>query len=58
MANWSQLATCTERDWKDVQRVCQDLGISSCERVNFEHEYWQDVFMPMIEIRKGTNAEP
>ena len=43
--NWQH----AERDWKDVQRVCQDLGISSCERVNFEHEYWQDVFMPMIE---------
>lgn len=59
MANWSQLATCTERDWKDVQRVCQDLGISSCERVNFEHEYWQDVFMPMIEkYEKGLTPNP
>ena len=48
MANWSQNATCTERDWRDVQKVCQDLNID-CERVNFEHEYWNDVFLPMIE---------
>lgn len=48
MANWSQTATCTERDWKDVQKICQDLKID-CERVNFEYEYWNDVFLPMIE---------
>ncbi|CAX45687.1 tRNA (5-methylaminomethyl-2-thiouridylate)-methyltransferase, putative [Candida dubliniensis CD36] len=59
MANWSQSATCTERDWKDVQRVCRDLGISSCERVNFEHEYWHDVFVPMIEkYEKGLTPNP
>lgn len=47
MANWSQTAKCTEADWNDVQKVCKQLKIP-CERVNFEREYWNDVFQPMI----------
>ena len=58
MANWCQNATCTERDWRDVQKVCQDLNID-CERVNFEHEYWNDVFLPMIEkYERGLTPNP
>ncbi|KAK6204472.1 tRNA-specific 2-thiouridylase [Scheffersomyces amazonensis] len=58
MANWSQTAKCTERDWNDVQKVCEKLGIP-CERVNFEHEYWQDVFAPMIEqYESGLTPNP
>ncbi|KAK6453958.1 tRNA-specific 2-thiouridylase [Scheffersomyces xylosifermentans] len=58
MANWSQTAKCTERDWNDVQRVCHDLGIP-CERVNFEREYWHDVFQPMLTMyEKGFTPNP
>ncbi|RCK63557.1 Mitochondrial tRNA-specific 2-thiouridylase 1 [Candida viswanathii] len=58
MANWSQTATCTERDWRDVQKLCQDLKMD-CERVNFEHEYWNDVFLPMIEkYQNGLTPNP
>ncbi|RLV94821.1 Mitochondrial tRNA-specific 2-thiouridylase 1 [Spathaspora sp. JA1] len=58
MANWSQTATCTERDWNDVQHLCRDLNIS-CERVNFEKEYWQTVFQPMIEkYSRGLTPNP
>lgn len=58
MANWSQTAKCTESEWNDVQKVCQQIGIP-CERVNFEKEYWADVFMPMIEMyENGLTPNP
>ncbi|KAK6465170.1 tRNA-specific 2-thiouridylase [Scheffersomyces coipomensis] len=58
MANWSQTSNCIERDWNDVQRVCADLSIS-CERVNFEKEYWHQVFNPMIEMyQRGLTPNP
>ncbi|EGW32625.1 uncharacterized protein SPAPADRAFT_138558 [Spathaspora passalidarum NRRL Y-27907] len=58
MANWSQTATCTERDWNDVQQLCHDLKIS-CERVNFERDYWQTVFQPMIDkYARGLTPNP
>lgn len=58
MANWSQTARCTESEWNDVQKVCQQLGIP-CERVNFEKEYWADVFTPMIEMyERGLTPNP
>lgn len=58
MSNWSQTATCTERDWKDVQKVCHQLNIP-CDRVNFESDYWGNVFTPMIEqYRAGLTPNP
>lgn len=58
MANWSQTAKCTEDDWNEVQRVCSQLKIPS-ERVNFEREYWNDVFAPMIrDYEKGNTPNP
>lgn len=58
MANWSQTAKCTESDWNDVQKISDQLGIP-CERVNFEKEYWSDVFMPMIQMyEKGLTPNP
>lgn len=58
MANWSQTAKCTESDWNDVQRVCAQLNIP-CERVNFEKEYWNDVFLPMISMyERGLTPNP
>lgn len=58
MANWSQTAKCTEGEWNDVQKVCSQLEIS-CERVNFEKEYWSDVFSPMIDMYQlGLTPNP
>lgn len=58
MANWSQTAKCTEGEWNDVQRVCDQLKIP-CLRVNFEKEYWNEVFMPMIDqYEKGLTPNP
>lgn len=58
MANWSQTAKCTEAEWNDVQKVCLHLKIP-CERVNFEKEYWSDVFMPMIDMyERGLTPNP
>lgn len=58
MANWSQTAKCTEADWNDVKRICNDLSIP-CERVNFEKEYWNDVFQPMIQMyERGLTPNP
>lgn len=58
MANWSQTAKCTEADWNDVQKICQLLNIP-CERVNFEREYWNEVFMPMIsDYQRGLTPNP
>lgn len=58
MANWSQTAKCTESEWNDVQQVCEQLQIP-CERVNFEKEYWADVFTPMVEMyEQGLTPNP
>lgn len=58
MANWSQTARCTEDDWNDVKKVCAQLDMR-CDRVNFEAEYWTDVFAPMIEMyRQGLTPNP
>lgn len=58
MANWSQTAKCTEADWNDVQKVCRQLNIP-CERVNFEKEYWNDVFQPMVQMyEQGLTPNP
>lgn len=58
MANWSDTKECVEADWKDVQRVCKAINIP-CERINFEKEYWIDVFEPMIEMyKKGLTPNP
>lgn len=47
MANWDETAGCNEEEWKVVKNVCRLLNIPS-ERVSFEKEYWQQVFVPMI----------
>ncbi|ESW96002.1 hypothetical protein KL918_003563 [Ogataea parapolymorpha] len=64
MANWSPdsrggVSKCTvESDWEEVQTICDQIGIP-CERVNFEKEYWSDVFEPMLEMyRKGLTPNP
>lgn len=58
MANWQSTAKCSEADWNDVQKVCTKIGIA-CERVNFEREYWMEVFEPMVELYKaGLTPNP
>lgn len=60
MENWSQLDNerCLEQDWKDVQMVANQLNLP-IERVNFEKDYWIDVFEPMIEsYSKGLTPNP
>ncbi|KAH3663861.1 hypothetical protein OGAPHI_005264 [Ogataea philodendri] len=64
MANWSPdtrggVSKCTvESDWEEVQTICTQIGIP-CERVNFEKEYWSDVFEPMLEMyRRGLTPNP
>lgn len=58
MANWSQSSKCIEADWNDVKRICSQLNIP-CDRVNFEKEYWNDVFEPMIlDYKRGLTPNP
>ncbi|CDK24235.1 unnamed protein product [Kuraishia capsulata CBS 1993] len=60
MANWTSEndKSCTEGDWREVQHLCKQIGIP-CSRVSFEHEYWADVFIPMIDMyRAGLTPNP
>lgn len=54
MRNWSNSndadeieKNCDEQDWKDAQKVAQFLNIP-IDLVNFEQDYWLDVFEPML----------
>lgn len=58
MANWQKNAKCNEEEWNMVKQVAGQLDIP-CERVNFEKEYWQQVFQPMIEnYSEGLTPNP
>lgn len=58
MQNWSSEAKCSETDWKDAQKVADHLKIP-CERVNFERDYWESVFNPMVEgYQNGITPNP
>ncbi|SCV04810.1 LAMI_0H19416g1_1 [Lachancea mirantina] len=66
MENWSQSLSmedpskekCYEKDWKDVLKVGKHVNLP-VERINFEHDYWIDVFEPMLEqYRAGTTPNP
>lgn len=67
MANWSSdklinngsNSKCTvDEDWLQVREICEHLKIP-CERVNFEKEYWTQVFEPMLnEYEKGYTPNP
>ncbi|SCU78936.1 LANO_0A04522g1_1 [Lachancea nothofagi CBS 11611] len=66
MQNWSDSEAaasagkepCHERDWNDVQRVGKHLGLP-VDRVNFEQDYWQDVFEPMLQaFQRGITPNP
>lgn len=55
MNNWNetdQNGVCTaERDWLDVQRVCDHIDIP-CYSINFAKEYWDNVFTYFLEEYK------
>lgn len=65
MANWSPdkiinaNSKCTvDEDWIQVQGICNQLNIP-CTRVNFEKEYWTQVFEPMLnQYEKGLTPNP
>ena len=65
MSNWSpdrmadSSSTCTvDTDWLQVRATCRQLQIP-CERVNFEREYWTQVFEPMLEqYERGYTPNP
>ncbi|CAI4058334.1 hypothetical protein N7582_001081 [Saccharomyces uvarum] len=66
MQNWSESQSlddpgkepCYEKDWKDVNRVAEHLGIS-VDKVNFEQDYWIDVFEPMLRgYSEGSTPNP
>ncbi|QLQ80319.1 hypothetical protein HG537_0D03200 [Torulaspora globosa] len=66
MQNWSKSQSlsdpskepCYERDWKDVLKTAEHLGIP-VDKVNFEKDYWIDVFEPMLEsYNRGWTPNP
>lgn len=74
MANWSNdkfINSCSkasddnssnkctvDEDWIQVRKTCKQLNIP-CERVNFEKEYWTQVFDPMLnDYQNGLTPNP
>ncbi|KAI9500142.1 tRNA methyl transferase [Coemansia spiralis] len=62
MRNWDtrdEYNECpSERDWRDVQRVCQQLEIK-CHEVNLVKEYWNSVFsVALDEYSNGLTPNP
>ena len=62
MKNWEETddrGVCTaEKDWEDVRRVCDQIGIPYYA-VNFSREYWDRVFSYFLsEYRKGRTPNP
>ncbi|KIM30983.1 hypothetical protein M408DRAFT_327893 [Serendipita vermifera MAFF 305830] len=47
-----------EKDWEDVQRVCQKLKIP-CTMVDLSRDYWNRVFEPALQVwREGRTPNP
>ncbi|KAI8321333.1 tRNA methyl transferase [Martensiomyces pterosporus] len=62
MRNWDtrdERGECpSERDWRDVQRVCRQLDIK-CHEINLVKEYWTMVFSAALdEYSKGRTPNP
>ena len=63
MSNWDSSEDglghdCNERDRKDAERVCQQLGIGFHE-VSFQREYWHEVFTPFLKgYQDGGTPNP
>ncbi|KAJ2891929.1 hypothetical protein IWW38_003416, partial [Coemansia aciculifera] len=62
MRNWDtrdERGECpSERDWQDVQAVCQQLDIK-CHEINLVKEYWNTVFaVALDEYARGRTPNP
>ncbi|KAI8603534.1 tRNA methyl transferase [Dissophora ornata] len=64
MHNWNhqeetQDEVCTsDRDWADVQAVCEQIGIPA-RRLDFSRQYWNQVFEVMLqEYDRGRTPNP
>lgn len=58
MNNWASNAKCQERNWNAVQQITAGLNIE-CLRVDFEREYWTNVFEPMLAAyQQGHTPNP
>ncbi|KAJ1958704.1 hypothetical protein EC988_000139 [Linderina pennispora] len=62
MRNWDtrdERGECpSERDWRDVQRVCRQLDMK-CHEVNLVKEYWNSVFsVALDEYQHGRTPNP
>lgn len=50
---------CTEREFNNVKDICQAMGLKAPLYMNFEKEYWSEVFTPMIEtFQRGRTPNP
>ncbi|EDO15539.1 hypothetical protein Kpol_479p27 [Vanderwaltozyma polyspora DSM 70294] len=66
MQNWSKdeaslddgKEACFEKDWKDVVKVGSHLNLP-VDYINFEKDYWIDVFEPMLDVyKRGMTPNP
>ncbi|KAJ2534993.1 hypothetical protein EV175_006965, partial [Coemansia sp. RSA 1933] len=62
MRNWDtrdERGECpSERDWRDVQRVCVQLGIK-CHQITLVKEYWNTVFAVALDAyARGLTPNP
>lgn len=58
MNNWASNAKCQERNWSAVRQITSGLDIE-CLRVDFEREYWTNVFEPMLAAyQQGLTPNP
>ncbi|KAJ3989811.1 tRNA-specific 2-thiouridylase [Lentinula detonsa] len=47
-----------EKDWEDVQRVCNSLGIP-CTMIDLSREYWNRIFQPALDVwESGSTPNP
>lgn len=53
MSNWS--GRCSDRNWDSVQRTADHIGIE-VKRVDFEHQYWSEVFEKMVQGYSDGNT--
>jgi tRNA-specific 2-thiouridylase len=54
-----EIVKCAEREFNDVKDVCKFLGLVGPLRMSFEKEYWNQVFVPMLEMYEhGLTPNP
>ncbi|KAF8456430.1 tRNA methyl transferase-domain-containing protein [Kalaharituber pfeilii] len=60
MVNWNPAnEKCTTREFRQVEELCKFLGLRQPMYMNFEKEYWNEVFVPMVEeYERGWTPNP